>query len=362
MSSVLTAINSPTGENAFDRRAFADISVLLRPYCVMCGGQGEELYHSLVDVLWNVPGNWNIRKCSACGVAWLDPQPIESDIPKLYFQYHTHRANPSKTLIARLHQAIADCVLVTLGYSVSRPTAILPRILSHGRFAKRAAALTVLALPASETGTLLDVGCGSGDFIARMHALGWKVTGVDPDPVAVSLGRRQGLEIVVGKVSDLPESGKYDVITMNHVVEHASDPILLLRECARRLGPGGRLIITTPNIKSMGHAWFRKYWRGLEVPRHFALFSPSGLRDCIARAGLSVQSMSTETRLAQMIYVHSACAKRGARNIAERVESNLGIKISARIFRLLEELIVRLGRDVGEEIFCVCVVRTNPTT
>jgi len=189
-----------------------------------------------------------------------------------------------------------------------------------------------------------------------MRAFGWKVSGIDPDPAAVSYGRSQGIEIHVGTIADLPESARYDVITLSHVVEHVADPVDLLRECGKRLQPGsGRLIITTPNINSLGHTWFRKYWRGLEVPRHFVVFSPAGLRGCVERAGLGLQSLSTETRLAQMIYHHSSYAKAGDLGVAERINFKTSTKVAARLFRIIENLLVYLNKDAGEEIFCVCV-------
>jgi hypothetical protein len=105
----------------------------------------------------------------------------------------------------------------------------------------------------------------------------------------------------------------------------------------------------------LGHAWFNKYWRGLEVPRHLILFSPAALRECVGRAGLAVRSLSTETRLAQMIYKQSACASVGECGVGERIKFNIGTKLAARLFRVIEEYILRVRKQVGEEIFCVCM-------
>jgi 2-polyprenyl-3-methyl-5-hydroxy-6-metoxy-1,4-benzoquinol methylase len=334
----------------------AGIGVIPRPACPLCGCPGRVLYTGLVDWLYGAPQNWGTRRCSACEVIWLDPQPVPSDIPRLYFQYCTHHAKETVTWIGRLQHEMSECALARLGYPTKAPKGILLRLLSRLPSVERAALLSVFALPASGAGNLLDVGCGNGQFIARMRAFGWKVSGIDPDPAAVSYGRSQGIEIHVGTIADLPESARYDVITLSHVVEHVADPVDLLRECGKRLQPGsGRLIITTPNINSLGHTWFRKYWRGLEVPRHFVVFSPAGLRGCVERAGLGLQSLSTETRLAQMIYHHSSYAKAGDLGVAERINFKTSTKVAARLFRIIENLLVYLNKDAGEEIFCVCV-------
>jgi 2-polyprenyl-3-methyl-5-hydroxy-6-metoxy-1,4-benzoquinol methylase len=223
-----------------------------------------------------------------------------------------------------------------------------------GLFA-RARALDVLCLPASETGTLLDVGCGSGEFIERMHALGWEVAGVDPDPRAVAFAVRRERRVFEGTIADVPPDLRYDVIVLSHVIEHVPDPVALLRECGRRLRQSSsRIVVTTPNVKSLGHRWFGKYWRGLEVPRHLQLFSPETLAECVKRAGLSVHSLTTESRMARMIQNTSSYAQRGICKVTEQSAFDTKTKIQGYIFRVAEQLLMIWNKDAGEELFCVC--------
>ena len=350
--STSTCSELASGEESHERVPVA-ITATANPRCPMCTHEGEVLYRGLVDWLYGVPGSWGTRWCSKCAVAWLDPQPVPADVPRLYSRYCTHDAGQSNTWIGRLQEAATKCALKRLGYSVECSNEVLPRLLSTLPSIRRYAILSVLGLPPSKTGSLLDVGCGNGQFIARMRSFGWTVSGVDPDPAAVSYGSKQGLHIRTGTIADLPETERYDVITLSHVVEHVSDPIALLRECARRLQSSGRLIIATPNINSLGHSWFKKSWRGLEIPRHFIIFSPAALQTCVVRAGLTVESLSTETRLAQMIYKQSSSARAGALGVGEASHSRLGTKLAARVFHVIEKLVVGVGSKSGEEIFCV---------
>jgi methyltransferase family protein len=340
--------------------ASSEINTHQRPFCILCAAKGEQLYTELVDWLFGVSGKWGIRRCFNCGVAWLDPQPVPKDIPALYSRYLTHGVRESSTWLGRLQRATVQCALSREGYPLERPKKILPRLLAKLPGSKRHAKLSVLSLNPTNPGRLLDVGCGNGEFIARMRSLGWHVSGVDPDPTAVASGRSQGLEIFTGTIADVPEVARYDVVALNHVIEHVTDPVNLLRECRSRLRPhGGRLIITTPNLESLGHRWFKKYWRGLEVPRHFTIFSSRGLRDCIQQAGLSVLSMSTETRLGPMIYHQSTCARAGGLQVAQRKDSTLSSKFAAHLFRMTESFLVSFGQDAGEEIFCICDTTTR---
>jgi 2-polyprenyl-3-methyl-5-hydroxy-6-metoxy-1,4-benzoquinol methylase len=335
--------------------ASTDIEVIPRPSCLLCGEQGTELYVDRVDWLFDVPGNWSICYCNACRVAWLDPQPVPQDVWKLYSRYYTHIDKIPVRRLERLRQTMVECAVANLGYAVDRPKRIIPRLLSRVRPLARAAELQVLGLPASGIGELLDVGCGNGEFIDRMRSLGWRVSGVDPDPKAVSHARSRGLKVFSGMVSDIAASKQFDIITLNHVIEHAINPVDLLRECRNRLRPGtGRLIITTPNISSLGHWWFKGFWRGLEVPRHLVLFSQAALRECAKQAGLAVQHLGTETRLTPMIYATSVYAQRGCRDIGHRFDFRARTKIAGYLFQAVEEIVMYLNKDVGEEIFCVC--------
>ncbi|HEY4904189.1 MAG TPA: class I SAM-dependent methyltransferase [Candidatus Sulfotelmatobacter sp.] len=345
---------SPVATAIGDTQSNGNIECIPQPCCPLCGRDGQRLYAALADWLFGVSGNWNLDSCRTCDIAWLDPQPIAEDIPKLYSSYHTHRAAPPAR-IGRLRSATHQCVLAGMGYPIDQPKEILPRLLSHVPSIARAAALGVMSLDPSNGGTLLDVGCGNGEFIGRMRSFGWNVSGVDPDPAAVQKGRNEGLNIFAGRISDVPGNMLYDVITLSHVIEHVSDPVDLLSDCRKRLRPEtGILVITTPNIKSLGHRWFKNYWRGLEIPRHLILFSPDALSTCIARSGLYLRSMRTETRIARLIYPTSACAKNGNQNVGERTGFSVGAMCMGYAFQFMEDVLTYFKKDLGEEIYCVC--------
>ncbi len=285
------------GESAIDFPSFtkeavtdAHIECIPRCDCPLCGKQGESLYAALADWVFGVPGSWGVRRCSACELVWQDPQPSPQHIPKLYARYYTHQGI-QETRLARLRRAAYRWVLARRGYPVERPGGFLPWLLSLLPSVARGAVLEVMDLPASQVGSLLDVGCGNGDFIARMKSFGWSVSGVEPDPVAATRSRSLGVQVFTGTIADVPPANRYDVITLSHVIEHVTDPIALLRECGRRLRPKtGILVMTTPNIKSLGHWWFRSYWRGLEMPRHLVLFSPASLSHFVAPFGPKLAS------------------------------------------------------------------------
>ena len=205
---------------------------------------------------------------------------------------------------------------------------------------------------AGDRGRLLDVGCGNGRFLAQMRKLGWEVVGVEPDPEAVRIAKeRFGLEVFQGTLEEagFPDNS-FDAITMNHVIEHVPDPIRLLAECRRVLKPGGKLVVVTPNIWSLGRRLFGEHWRGWEVPRHLFLFSPKSLRTCAERAGLVVQNLRTTSKGARFIWAASWLIRRDGKlpgGSPQRV--GLWLRLEGLAFWAVEYMLCRVG-PFGEEI------------
>jgi 2-polyprenyl-3-methyl-5-hydroxy-6-metoxy-1,4-benzoquinol methylase len=122
----------------------------------------------------------------------------------------------------------------------------------------------VMWLSPSPCGQLLDVGCGSGHFLARMRSLGWQVRGVGPDAEAVRVARGHfDLNVYHGTLVDARfPANEFDAVTMNHVIEHVPDSIQVLQDCRRVLKTSGRLVIVTPNAASLGRSRFARAWMG----------------------------------------------------------------------------------------------------
>lgn len=143
-------------------------------------------------------------------------------------------------------------------------------------------------------GRLLDVGCGDGSFLALARTCGWDVVGLDPDPDALSNAAQQGLTVHEGGIEYFADQANlFDVITLNHVIEHVYEPVKVLAACHALLKPGGQLWLETPNIDSLGHARFQQNWRGLETPRHLVIFNRESLGQAFFSAGFPVPQSQT---------------------------------------------------------------------
>jgi SAM-dependent methyltransferase len=137
-------------------------------------------------------------------------------------------------------------------------------------------------------GRLLDVGCGNGSFLLRAQDCGWKVEGIEPDPMAAERGAGSGLKVHHGNILDYCAPGEgFDVITLSHVFEHLHNPKEVLERCLALLKPGGTLWMSMPNIEGVGHQLYKKAWFALDPPRHLLLPSRHELKRLCADAGFA---------------------------------------------------------------------------
>ena len=185
-----------------------------------------------------------------------------------------------------------------------------------------------------------------------MRNFGWDVTGIEVDESAAEAARKDfGLHVITGTLEDAALADQcFDVVVLHHVIEHVLDPKGLLAECFRVLAPNGELFVVTPNLRSLGHRWFGKAWRGLEQPRHLTLWSRRALGACLREAGFARARLRTRALIAGIIWEQSSQMRRGL-----RAEHRPQPRLAARLFVGLERAGLLVNRDLGEEI--VCIVR-----
>lgn len=131
--------------------------------------------------------------------------------------------------------------------------------------------------------SLLDYGCGNGDFLKYISQKGINVTGVEKSNIAKKVCRSKGLK-VFSTIKELSDK-KYDVITLWHVLEHVPSPTHTISSLAKILSDKGIIIIALPNIQSIDSQIFRSEWAALDVPRHIWHFTPKGLINQLKEQG-----------------------------------------------------------------------------
>jgi len=211
--------------------------------------------------------------------------------------------------------------------------------------------LSVMHLHAACRGRLLDIGCGSGQTVERLGQLGWQAQGVDPDPTAVDVARKKGLQVQHGTVQSCHfDDASFDAVTLCHVIEHLHDPRGTLAECHRILKPGGRLVVITPNIGSMLHAKFGQHCMALDPPRHLVLFTVDSLRNIAQQAGFSSLQVTTTSREANVQDFASRLIRRNGRYEWGRQQALWLLRCRGQVTQYVEALAMKFGGCCGEEL------------
>jgi len=327
--------------------------------CLLCNIEGILFYPNIRDRLFGAPGIWSFMRCPECGLVWLNPQPIFEDIEKLYEHYYTHNiANHSSKLVI-LRSLIRNSILATyLGYTeladdISQK--MLGRILSLVGPIKEMVEFSVMSLNGQRKGRLLDIGCGSGAFLAKMRELGWNVTGVEFDRKTVKVAREHfGLNIYEGTLEEADFfENEFDVLTMNHVIEHFYDPITTLKEVYRILKPGGKLVIITPNIESLGARLFGRAWLHWDPPRHLYILSSFALGSCAKQVRLKIVKLFTISRSARKSWATSRLIRRNGILLGGSPQKlGFWLRLEGIAFQMLEYGLA-MFKNAGEEIVLV---------
>ncbi len=228
--------------------------------CPVCRQAGARGWLRGPDRLHGRQEKYTLLRCPACSLVWLSQPPEPSEM--------------------HLHYTDAYHQLISAGGE------------NPGRWGFRKDALAQF----KQSGTLLDIGCSSGSFLAFMRSPSWTLFGIEMSAEGARTAEaRSGAEVFVGDPLDAPfPSESFDVITCFDVLEHLYEPRRVMARVAEWLKPGGIFYVLVPNVDSAEGRVFGSYWHGLELPRHLFHYSPESLKFLAESAGL--REVSLETR------------------------------------------------------------------
>lgn len=232
--------------------------------CPVCGSLITVHAWNASDLNWKTAGSFPYLRCKGCGSLF---RPVDSEIPAgAYPKGYGTYLNPTSVLIRARCDSSAN----------RRRTAFLESV--------------------HKPGSVLDVGCGSGFFLAYLCSRGWQVHGLESAEEHVAFARNiLGLSDIVQDTWP-PEnhpSRQYDAVTMIHLIEHLQDPIQALMAAWYSLSDGGVLLLETPNIDSWPARLFGPRWMGLDAPRHMVIFNQGSLLACLKRCGFKAIRLVT---------------------------------------------------------------------
>lgn len=141
---------------------------------------------------------------------------------------------------------------------------------------------------------LLDVGCARGHLSAVLASQGWRVTGIEYDAADAAVARDKGIDVIVGTAEDAmgTMNEKFDVIVFADVLEHFVHPEDVLSQARTLLAPGGRVMISIPNVAHLSvrlqllMGSFTYTDRGILDRTHLHFYTKKTLKNMIGDAGL----------------------------------------------------------------------------
>jgi 2-polyprenyl-3-methyl-5-hydroxy-6-metoxy-1,4-benzoquinol methylase len=186
--------------------------------------------------------------------------------------------------------------------------------------------------------TLLDVGAGAGLLVAEARNRGFDALGVEPSHFLVEHGQRaHDVQLLQGVLPHPELAGRrFDVVSLIDVVEHVTDPVGLLRQCAAMLNPGGVVLVVTPDIGSLTARVMDGRWWHYRVA-HIGYFSSASIVSAAQQAGLQITSQFRPRWYFRVHYL----AERLARYLpVERVNR---LAQRRQLFRALYERVIPLA-------------------
>ena len=155
---------------------------------------------------------------------------------------------------------------------------------------RRRRAARLQKLRGQRTGTILDIGCGRGQFLNALRRRGWTCSGTELSDTAAAHARDTlSLEVRIGPFqSGMFTEAAFDVVYLWHVLEHIPTTFDALIEAQRLLNTGGMLVIALPNLASWQARLCRYGWFHLDLPRHFIHCSTDWLMRTLSHLGFEI--------------------------------------------------------------------------
>ena len=228
--------------------------------CPLCGGTSFKRLIDCTDYTVSRE-TFTIVECDKCSFKFTNPRPTESEIGKYYeSEDYVSHSNSKKGVINTVYHWVRN-------YSLNQKVGLINKEFESQNPGH------------SGQKKLLDIGCGTGEFLATAIKAGWIGKGIEPSEKAreqAIINHKLDVKDQQGIVNLEKES--FDVITMWHVLEHVHTLNERIVELYTLLKRGGKAIIAVPNCNSHDAQVYGANWAAYDVPRHLYHFTPETMK------------------------------------------------------------------------------------
>lgn len=263
-------------------------SLVQQELCNCCGQKMWQKLYTNYDRLWaKKTSTYDIYQCLNCGLIVTETDRTPETIKAYYEGYCTLQKMNDKFL--RIKIFLYAFLFRSLP---SKPLEWLRNLLFYPLLHR------MRGIEIKPQAKVLDIGCGSGRFLAIIKALKMIPFGIEIGEEAYESSKKITENIYLGQFETLDTyqfpnnpTMKFDIIVSNHVIEHVTAPNQFLQKVKSMLTDNGIAIIATPNYRSICAKLFRKYWVGLETPRHLFLLAPPNMQIYCDKCQLKIKKV-----------------------------------------------------------------------
>ncbi len=223
--------------------------------CPICGSLIKNVVLQCKDYTATLE-EFKLKQCNNCSLVITTPRPVDLDKYYRSEEYISH-STKAKSFTDRLY-------MLARKFTITSKFGLIERNIQIGR-----------------THSLLDIGCGTGEFLKYCQQKGWDTTGVEPTFESESRPN----EKIYKSLTDVRDK-TFDRITLWHVLEHIPDIIHTIQWIKNSLAENGTIYIAVPNYNSHDSKYYKKYWAAYDVPRHLWHFSQQAMAELISNNGL----------------------------------------------------------------------------
>jgi 2-polyprenyl-3-methyl-5-hydroxy-6-metoxy-1,4-benzoquinol methylase len=203
-----------------------------------------------------------ICKCSKCTLTFTNPRPDQTNIGKYYIseEYISHK-DKSNNLINVIYKLVRN-------FTIKKKVSILNHYTSQKR-------------------KVLDIGAGTGYFLAEAIKQDWKVLAIEPNQEARQQLSKKNIK-AFESLSYIKKGKKFTAITLFHVLEHIHELRKTGKTINKLLEDNGTLFIAVPNLDSWDSNHYQENWAAWDVPRHLYHFNQKSIYNFAEEFGFHI--------------------------------------------------------------------------
>ena len=271
--------------------------------CSIC--EGSAIKKHLVGQDHNATREFfSIVECETCGYRFTSPRPKEKFIGKYYQSknYISHNAT-KKGLINKIYHIVRK-------YQFYKKNQLIEK------YSK------------TDGKKILDVGCGTGDFLSYMRHKKWEIDGIEKDEGAKKIAIEKNNIKISSNLLSLKGKNMFDVVTMWHVLEHVYDIQAYIENIYKILKEGGVIIIAVPNCNSYDAQKYKENWVAYDLPIHVSHFRRADIKNIANKNNLKLKHI--EPMFFDAYYISMLSSKKKGENLIKGIWNGFRSNIKAK--------------------------------